>query len=322
MSVEMAALSKRPRSRKMKNRRANKQAFAVPKIKRIVSIPSRFETVLKKSSDELHGFGSTSHRFNGKARGKLDPGQFLKIDSAERKSPSYSAKGFGSGFISRTHRFKSFEYSSDHLCGQCEEGLHPIHGSTFNDKHSRSTSFSKSRHASHSAYFSQQMKAKAHTPGPGSYSHRMPRLSGGVRRPRRHSLRIRSDISIPYSRKYSTRKSRTSRMVILCSGSLSKQTTKKIRRPRGRQRSIRPKLALCLAMDITARRYSAYCSSNLSIRIVAGSIRCNQSRPLYRRYRRTRLHSPMFLVRGSTLMRDRFTALRSMRRPTLDAPDR
>lgn len=149
---------------------------------RIVSIPSRFENVLKSSDDSIRAFGSSSNRFGDGQQSRSssfsEPGRHFKMSSFESKSTSFSAKGYGSGFISRSQRFKTAPPSTAALCTDCEDTLHPIHSSTFNDKHSRSTGFSTSRHSSHSAYFAHEIKKRAFAPGPGTYDHKKPNLNG------------------------------------------------------------------------------------------------------------------------------------------------
>ena len=160
----------------------NKQKINKRKsLKRIVSIPSRFETkLIENSNNKLNGFGSTSKRFNLNNNNNnnnislsLNDNVYFKLKSFESKSTSHSCKGYGVGFVSRTKRFKNnknFQINSaNYLCTDCHLKLHSIHTSTFNDKHSRSTSFSKSQSSSHSAYFKQEIKRLGTAPGPGSY---------------------------------------------------------------------------------------------------------------------------------------------------------
>ena len=155
--------------------------------KKIVSIPSKFETILKNKDDNKCGFGSSSKRFDNTDDIVLvtnsnafsndnninNNGQnHFKFKSFEPKSSSYSTKGYGNGFVSRTQRFNI--HSTNYLCSQCHEKSSDsiTINSTFNDKHSRSTSFSTSKNSSHNAYFESFIKQTSSTPGPGTYSSR------------------------------------------------------------------------------------------------------------------------------------------------------
>ena len=156
-------------------RRPNRARAPSRHHERIVSIPSRFENVLKSSNDKTRAFGSSSNRFDHELQSRQntfsEPGRHFKMSSFESKSTSFSAKGYGSGFISRSHRFRATPPSTASLCADCEDTLHPVHSSTFQDRYSRSTSFSKSTSRN-------ERKQRMLTPGPGTYDQAMPELNG------------------------------------------------------------------------------------------------------------------------------------------------
>eukprot|EP00033_Pygsuia_biforma_P001382 GCRY01001564.1.p1 GENE.GCRY01001564.1~~GCRY01001564.1.p1 ORF type:complete len:366 (+),score=40.95 GCRY01001564.1:246-1343(+) len=76
------------------------------------SIPSKYETVIhrtKAETSEKKGFGSTTQRFQAIQSGvTIGPGDyFAGHQSLESKSDSFSKKGFGAGFCSKSSRFES-----------------------------------------------------------------------------------------------------------------------------------------------------------------------------------------------------------------------
>lgn len=69
------------------------------------SIPSKYQTLVTSNADK-RGFGGTSKRFNHDATVNENPGpgSYRKLPVAERQSTSFSKKGMGVGFVSKTRR--------------------------------------------------------------------------------------------------------------------------------------------------------------------------------------------------------------------------
>ncbi|XP_072045436.1 O(6)-methylguanine-induced apoptosis 2-like [Amphiura filiformis] len=69
------------------------------------SIPSKYQTLVTSNADK-RGFGQTSKRFNYDASVNENPGpgRYKEKREAERHSTSFSKKGMGVGFVSKTRR--------------------------------------------------------------------------------------------------------------------------------------------------------------------------------------------------------------------------
>lgn len=74
------------------------------------SIPSKFEQILAKQEFRKGGFGRRAQRFILEAPEPCPgPGQYT---SSEASSPSFSKKGFLSGFVSKLSRFRRAEFAT------------------------------------------------------------------------------------------------------------------------------------------------------------------------------------------------------------------
>lgn len=74
------------------------------------SIPSKYELVLSSQGDAKEGFGSAAGRFD-KANSR-NPGPGCYEHAMPKTSPSSSKRGYG-GLISKSSRFKRYQYASD-----------------------------------------------------------------------------------------------------------------------------------------------------------------------------------------------------------------
>ncbi len=84
--------------------------------KTIGSIPSKFETVLyPQNGGTRKGFGSNGFRFVAQVSENPGPGAYidpmgLSVNNFRQTSDSYSRKGFGNGFVSKSDRFRIENY--------------------------------------------------------------------------------------------------------------------------------------------------------------------------------------------------------------------
>lgn len=69
------------------------------------SIPSKFETILYTGATEADGFGARVTRFQSQVADLPGPGAYHQGSSAESFSDSFSKKGYGNGFVSKTNRW-------------------------------------------------------------------------------------------------------------------------------------------------------------------------------------------------------------------------
>ncbi|XP_072170202.1 O(6)-methylguanine-induced apoptosis 2-like [Diadema setosum] len=71
------------------------------------SIPSKYQTIVTSNADQ-RGFGATSKRFNHDltVNENPGPGTYVHQNKPELFSPSFSKKGMGVGFVSKTKRAK------------------------------------------------------------------------------------------------------------------------------------------------------------------------------------------------------------------------
>ena len=89
---------------------------ATPVSKRAqASIPSKFETTLLVGTKERNGFGNRSHRFKDATTEVPGPGQYGcpkaggVVVRQQVTCGSVSSRGFGTGFVSKTDRFREEE---------------------------------------------------------------------------------------------------------------------------------------------------------------------------------------------------------------------
>lgn len=74
------------------------------------SIPSKYELVLAKPTDSREGFGHRSSRFDASVSYNPGPGHYA--EDQKSASPSFSKKGFLSGFVSDSKRFNAKQFKT------------------------------------------------------------------------------------------------------------------------------------------------------------------------------------------------------------------
>lgn len=154
------------------------------------SIPSKFETILYTGATEADGFGKRTTRFQPQLVDLPGPGAYHKSSNPESKSDSFSKKGYGNGFVSKTNRW----YMPD-------QGGVPLHfpgpGSYENTDFLTEKKLRQFSEAAISGTFRDKeneslVENNDEIPGPGTYNHmekRRRRRGRQMRYPKDHSMR-------------------------------------------------------------------------------------------------------------------------------------
>ena len=133
------------------------------------SIPSRFETIFNGEAEKApKGFGRKGYRFAYSGNDAPGPGHYSAGGSLATRAGTFSAKGYGAGFASRSQRFPQGEDRSVALPGPGHYGIPPSDTRAHNVKGSAAFQPATGQPRGH---------PKSAGPGPGSYREQI--QSGG-----------------------------------------------------------------------------------------------------------------------------------------------